>query len=148
MTASEELLLGAGATIVVVLALLLALFRGVSSSGSPARRPAPGRAGETLSPGAPAIPAGRLPESRPFLDVVLDLQRTGALWPELMQRLNPAAEARINADLQVLRGAHLFAPHLALNILEAACREHPKAPAGDIVAAARRSAEQVVRFGD
>jgi hypothetical protein len=52
---------------------------------------------------------------------VKELQAANAQWPEIWQTLNPNGDSQVQNLLIELRGPHMFAPHLALNVLEEAC---------------------------
>jgi hypothetical protein len=56
------------------------------------------------------------------LQVIQSLQRSGALWPQIMAELNPRNDRQTQQLLVELRGPHMFAPHVALNLLENACQ--------------------------
>jgi hypothetical protein len=56
------------------------------------------------------------------LDRVRQLQQAGADWPEIWQTLNPDGDPEAQRLLVELRGPHLFAPHVGLNVLEEGCR--------------------------
>jgi len=52
---------------------------------------------------------------------VQDLQETGAPWSEIWQTLNPDRHVESQVLLVELRGRHLFAPNVALNVLQLGC---------------------------
>jgi hypothetical protein len=69
---------------------------------------------------------------------VAELQKAGAGWPEIWTALNPDGEAEAQRLLVELRGPHLFAPHVGLNVLEDGCRRALAAdPHADRLAALR-----------
>jgi hypothetical protein len=72
-------------------------------------RPPPGRAS--------TMPATSV------LERVRDLQGREAQWPEIWDMLNPDGDAEAQRLLVELRGPHMFAPQVALNVLEEACRK-------------------------
>ena len=56
------------------------------------------------------------------LERVRDLQGREAQWPDIWQVLNPDGDAEAQRLLVDLRGPHMFAPKVALNGCEEACR--------------------------
>ena len=52
---------------------------------------------------------------------VKELQAANAQWPEIWQALNPNGDPQVQDLLVELRGPHMFAPHVALNVLEEGC---------------------------
>jgi hypothetical protein len=56
------------------------------------------------------------------LQKVVILQQTSAQWPEIWQSLNPDCNREAERLLVELRGPHLLAPHVGLNVLEDGCR--------------------------
>lgn len=156
MTASETLLLAAAATVVAVLVMLVVLIRRIAGHPRDGRRTIPG----PYSPARDASLAGTSLASAPddanellrLRGEIESLSRSAAGWPVILDRLNPSGDAAIAADLLTIRGPHLFAPHLALDILRAACVEalDRRSPASvrSVIADARRSAERVTRYGD
>jgi hypothetical protein len=52
---------------------------------------------------------------------VKELQAANAQWPEIWQALNPGGNPQVQDLLVELRGPHMFAPHVALNMLEEGC---------------------------
>ncbi len=56
------------------------------------------------------------------LQRVQDLQKANAQWPEIWQALNPDGNQSVQKLLIEFRGPHMFAPHVALNVLEDSCR--------------------------
>lgn len=77
---------------------------------------------------------------------VRELRRCNAQWPEIEQALG-AGEI-----LRSIRGAHLFAPHVALNVIESGCefamQKNPQADAHAALVEAKSSMEKITRFGD
>src|SRR5205823_360458 len=69
-----------------------------------------------LLPSRQAIPAAQ------FLHQVVGLQQKNASWDEIWRTLNPDDDLEVQRLLVELRGPHLFAPHVALNVLEEGCR--------------------------
>jgi hypothetical protein len=53
-----------------------------------------------------------------MLQRVLGLQKVNAQWTEILQMLNPDDDPEVQRLLLELRGPHLFAPHVGLNVLE------------------------------
>jgi hypothetical protein len=93
-----------------------------------------------------------MPSAMDLLATTKELQRAGADWVQIAGRLNPAGHQGLAAAIERLRGPHLFAPHIALNVVahgcEAAIAKHPQASALDALAAAERSLAKVTRAGD
>lgn len=75
-----------------------------------------------------------------------ELQRSNAQWPEIQQVLG-------SSDILVaIRGPHLFAPHVGLNVIKHGCeiaiQKNPRADWRSALAEARASMERVTRCGD
>lgn len=91
----------------------------------------------------PAMPATAL------LERVRDLQGREALWPEIWQMLNPDGDAETQKLLVDLRGPHMFAPQVALNVIEEAClrvlARNPAANGLDALRAALTSGDPFIR---
>ena len=64
----------------------------------------------------PAVPATVV------LEKVKELQKANAQWPEIWHALNPEGDPEVQQLLVELRGPHMFAPHVGLNLLEEGCR--------------------------
>src|SRR2546426_269907 len=83
-----------------------------------------------LAPGEPAgvQPSAVSPGRRPaisaadILQRVQRLQTANAQWPEIWETLNPDGDAVTQQLLVELRGPYMFAPHVALNVLEIGCQ--------------------------
>lgn len=73
-------------------------------------------------------------------------------WPQIIADLNPSDDADIRAELQHIRGPHMFAPATALNVIHHGCelalRSRSHASALSALRAARDSMEKVTRYGD
>jgi hypothetical protein len=80
---------------------------------------------------------------------VQELQRANAQWPEIWQALNPDGDAEAQQLLVEFRGPYLFAPHVALNVLQEGCRRalacSPGADRAAALRAALQSDDRVVR---
>lgn len=91
----------------------------------------------------PAIPAASV------LERVRDLQGREAQWPEIWQTLNPDGSEEAQRLLVDLRGPHMFAPQVALNVLEEACRKviarNPGADRLEALRAALSSGDPFIR---
>ena len=87
-----------------------------------------------------------------FLPVIRGLQKTNAQWPEIMRTLNPRNDQKLSQLLIDLRGPHMFVPHTALNIIEAAARstlkKNPRASMRHVLGEACTSMKVVTQFGD
>jgi len=59
--------------------------------------------------------------ARQALERVQELRRVNAQWPDIGQSLNPNEDAKTRDLLLELRGPYLFAPHVALNVLQIGC---------------------------
>ena len=73
-------------------------------------------------------------------------------WPQIIADLNPSGDADIQAELERLRGPHMFAPATALNVIRHGCelalRSSSHASALSALRAAGDSMEKVTRYGD
>jgi hypothetical protein len=91
----------------------------------------------------PGIPAASV------LERVRDLQGREAQWPEIWQVLNPDGDGEAQKLLVDLRGPHMFAPQVALNVLEDACRRvlagNPAADRLDALRAALTAGDPFIR---
>jgi hypothetical protein len=86
--------------------------------------------------------------SSAMLERVTHLRATAALWPEVLSTLNPSGDAAVAALLERIRVPHVFNPGLALNVIEAGCRDVGMAASGlDALRAAAASTERVVGYG-
>ena len=87
-----------------------------------------------------------------YLQVVRGLQKSNAQWPEIMRTLNPRNDRKLSQLLIELRGPHMFAPHVALNIIEAAVpstlKAKPRASMRDILSESCSSMRKVTGFGE
>lgn len=75
--------------------------------------------------GGVAMPASlRLPSvsAAELWQRVRALQKANAQWPEIWQALNPDNDPQVQRLLVQLRGPHMFAPHVALNVLDSGCQ--------------------------
>jgi hypothetical protein len=77
---------------------------------------------------------------------VQELQSRNAQWPQIQESLG------VSEILMSIRGPHLFAPHVALNVIrhgcEVALRKNPGAGWWHALNEAKASMERVTRFGD
>jgi hypothetical protein len=69
-----------------------------------------------------------------------ELRAGNAGWPEIWAALNPDGDALTQELLMEIRGPHLFAPHVALNVIEDGCRRALRRDAGASRVAALRAA--------
>ena len=80
------------------------------------------------------------------------LLHDNAGWNEILQAVNPTGAAKVAADLQAIRGPHMFAPALAIQVLQEGCKlalaRNPRASSAEAVRLARESMEKVTRYGD
>ena len=80
------------------------------------------------------------------------LHQTNAGWDDILQTVNPSGTANVAANLQAIRGPHMFAPALAIRVLQEGCRlalaRNPKATVPEAVQFARESMEKITRYGD
>lgn len=89
-------------------------------------------------------------EGENSLQVIQRLQASNALWPQIMADLNPKNDREVAQLLIELRGPHMFAPHVALNILENASRSMENKRSSNIrevLRAACESMKKVTQFG-
>jgi hypothetical protein len=80
---------------------------------------------------------------------VQELQKANAQWPEIWHALNPDEDAEAQQLLIEFRGPYLFAPHVALNVLQEGCRRalahSPGADRAAALRAALQSDDRIVR---
>lgn len=117
--------------------------------------------------GAPRRSRERKPDPRPAIDrtggranrrasdVLADAKRLHASragWSDILATLNPSDDRAMAGELQAIRGPHMFAPELALQVIEHGCaealRKDPNASAHAGLLAAREGMEKVTRYGD
>jgi hypothetical protein len=108
----------------------------------------------TREPSEVLSPAHRLDQrtamsAADVLQRASELQKANAQWPEIWQSLNPDGDAETQQLLIEFRGPYMFAPHVALNVLQIGCqRALAGSPAASRVQALReamRADDQVVR---
>lgn len=84
-----------------------------------------------------------------LLDVVRELKQQNAGWEKIWERINPKGEHQIHELLVKLRGPHMFAPHVGLNVLEAGCeraiKQNSGAGAVEALREALAHADRIVR---
>ncbi|OAI41918.1 hypothetical protein AYO40_06895 [Planctomycetaceae bacterium SCGC AG-212-D15] len=84
-----------------------------------------------------------------LLERVRTLQGGKAEWPDIWEALNPDGEAESQRLLAEVRGPHLLAPHLGLNVIEEGCRQalarDPNADRIDALQAALQSGNRFTR---
>ena len=97
------------------------LFRGPAVAPPPPPEPRP--LDRSLASAGLSLPAPTL-SAADVLEEVGNLRRRSAAWPEVLALLNPDGDEETQHLLEALRGPHLFAPHVALNVLEDGCRRH------------------------
>lgn len=98
----------------------------------------------------------QLPPSRQNRDVLTAaklfavakrLDAESAAWPEILSELNSSNDATIRDLLDAIRGPHLFAPGVAMRVIQAGCedvtRSNTEATAVEALAAARRSLDKI-----
>jgi len=80
------------------------------------------------------------------------LLAASAGWPQIVAALNPSNDAELHAELQRIRGPHMFAPATAIKVIHHGCelalRTSSRASALSGLRAARESMEKVTRYGD
>jgi len=73
-------------------------------------------------------------------------------WPQIVVALNPSNDAEVHAELQRIRGPHMFAPATAIKVIHHGCelalRSNGQASALSALRAARESMEKITRYGD
>jgi hypothetical protein len=87
-------------------------------------------------------------ENEPPLEVVQRLQATSANWPQIMEELNPRNDHKIQQLLLELRGPHMFVPHVALNLIENACRRLQVGDVQTVLNLACENMKKITQFGD
>jgi len=96
------------------LAALLA--RNLKALDKPGNRP-------EAAPSAPASPRRmQIVSAEEVLRRILELEKRNATWPEILGALNPGNDPQVQHMLTNLQGPHLFAPHVALNVLREGCQ--------------------------
>jgi hypothetical protein len=84
-----------------------------------------------------------------LLQKVAILHQIGAQWPEIWESLNPDKNNEVERLLSELRGPHLFAPEVGLNVIEDGCRRairvNPNADRTAALKAALNSGDPFVR---
>ncbi|WLQ16023.1 hypothetical protein O5O45_08865 [Hahella aquimaris] len=78
--------------------------------------------------------------------VVNDLVRTDADWEQIFKALNPRKDEKIQTLLLRFRGPHMFAPHVALNILQHCLESNPNLDLNGLVSAAVDESGKVTKF--
>ena len=110
-----------------------------------ARTPRRGAGSHRASSTAPLSAAEAKAETTRLLAV-------NAGWPQIVAALNPSNNAEVHAELQRIRGPHMFAPATAIKVIyhgcELALRTSSRASALSALRAARESMEKVTRYGD
>lgn len=86
------------------------------------------------------------------LQTVRSLQAQDAQWPDIIGALNPTNDPRVARTLHDLRGPHMFIPHTALAVIEAAClscRNDPRIKTThQVLLVAKQSMKTITRYGD
>lgn len=82
------------------------------------------------------------------LQVVQRLQAGKAQWPQIMAELNPKNDHKTQQLLLELRGPHMFVPHVALNLIENACRTLHTGDLRTAVSLACENMKKITQFGD
>jgi hypothetical protein len=86
------------------------------------------------------------PPATELMKRVEELQRSNAQWPEIQQVLGASD------ILATIRGPHLFAPRVGLNVIKHGCeiaiQKNPRADWWSALAEAKASMERVTRCGD
>jgi hypothetical protein len=117
--------------------LAASLSRNLKALDGPGKRarampPAPPRRTQTIS-------------AEDVLRRVLELEKRNAAWPEILATLNSEKDPQVQHLLTNLQGPHLFAPHVALNVLREGCQRSLAAnPRADRLAALRAA----IKSGD
>ena len=77
------------------------------------------------------------------------LRDRNAQWDAILSELNPDEDAEAQRLLTEIRGPHMFVPHVALSLMEEACKRvlavSPNAGALEVLREATRSQEPFVR---
>ena len=137
--------------------LALALVAGLIAGSYWLARPrqGPGSRREASSKTHRTTPRTNFPASLSALQAkasATQLLASGAGWPKIIAAMNPQNDANIHAELQRIRGPHMFAPATALQVIHHGCEEalraNKHASALAAVTAARVSMEKVTRYGD
>jgi hypothetical protein len=77
----------------------------------------------------------------------LDSRNAG--WPEILTTLNPSNNKTVADLLFTIRGPHMFAPGVAMQVIQAGCEDvissNPTATSIDALTSARRSLDKIIR---
>lgn len=87
-------------------------------------------------------------KGEPLLQVVQRLQAAKAQWPQIMAELNPKNDRKTQQLLIELRGPHMFVPHVALNLIENACRTLHASDLRTALKLACENMKKITHFGD
>jgi hypothetical protein len=87
-------------------------------------------------------------DGEPPLQVVQRLQAVKAQWPQIMAELNPHNDQKTYQLLIELRGPHMFVPHVALNLIENACRRLQVGDVQTVLNLACENMKKITQFGD
>lgn len=83
---------------------------------------------------AAPLPPRRL-SAKEMLSCLEELRQAGAQWDVIWSRLNPGGDPEVQRLLVEIRGPHMFAPHLALGVIEVGCqRALAQSPDADALA--------------
>jgi hypothetical protein len=92
---------------------------------------------------------GRILSAKELLARVQALRKADAQWDAIWASLNPTDDEEVQRLLVEIRGPHMFAPHLGLNVIEdggkRALASSPGADALDVLRQAIRSQQPFVQ---
>jgi hypothetical protein len=74
----------------------------------------------------PSVPAREAPSkfsAAEMLSHVQALRAKDAQWDAILPDLNPTNDPEVEQLLITIRGPHLFAPHVGLNVIEEGCKK-------------------------
>lgn len=101
----------------------------------------------------PGIPSGAtVPSAQEMLERIQALKQQQAQWPEIWASLNPQENTKVQQLLVEIRGPHLFAPHVGLNVIAEGCRQalrqNPQASGIQALEEALRSQGRITGAGN
>jgi hypothetical protein len=109
-------------------------------------RPRPRRKSAPIAIRSQVQRTTRRVSARELIGRVRELRRCNAQWPQIEQALGDSEL------LRSIRGPHLFAPRVALNVIESGCefamQKNPQADAHAALAEAKSSMEKITKLGD
>ena len=135
--------------LVILAGLIAGSYWFTRKQSRPLRRPQPRvRTGRVTAP----LAANDAPSAITMKANISGLLASNAMWPQIIIALNPGNSQSFRAELERIRGPHMFVPATALQVMYHGCeevlRKSPNASALSALTAARASMEKVTRYGD